>query len=159
MILLPGGRLKSKPQGQAIPRESIYREWKISGTYSTSPFLAHSRFRLSIILFSLDEPRSEPHLRTVPLAGTINYSPLAWHPGGSELMCDRPSVHTTVMLTTPETGHGNSIFFTGSEGLFHCVLNSTSESEDCVCSKIKRKTNAIPANDLKNINSTLRSLS
>lgn len=68
MILLPGGRLKSKPQGQAIPRESIYREWKISGTYSTSPFLAHSRFRLSIILFSLDEPRSEPHLRTVPLA-------------------------------------------------------------------------------------------
>lgn len=64
MIVIPGRKLKSKPQGQAIPREPIDREWKIPDTYSTSSFPAH-RFHLKIIAFSSDEPQSEPHLKTI----------------------------------------------------------------------------------------------
>lgn len=77
------GRLKLKPQGQAIPRVSIYMEWKTPGSYSTrSPFLAHSRFHLSITVFFSDEPRSECHFRTILHAATISYSALPWRPRG-----------------------------------------------------------------------------
>lgn len=141
--------MKIKATRSTIPRESVYRERKVPRTYRTRPFLAQGRFHLSIIVFFFDEPPSEPHLRTVLLAGTIDYSPWAWRPWrlGANVWSSR---YTEQRCSWPQKEYGSAIFFTRSEGPVPCVLNSTPESKDFGCSKIKRKMNATPASDLKN---------
>ena len=124
MILPPGKKLKLKPQDQAIPRESYIGNGKFLALTVQVPSLPTADFTYQSWFSFLLSPRLSLISEQCSLqARSIT---LRWLgiPGGSELMCDLPTVHKTAMLTTPERGHGNIIFFTGYEGLVHCVLNS-----------------------------------
>ena len=86
------GRLKLKLQGQAIPWQSIYMEWKLPGSYSrVYPSLPTADCTYQSYFASVMSP-SLSHFRTVLHAALISYSALAWHPQG--LRANVPSHHS-----------------------------------------------------------------